>query len=117
MLNDLQTYLANRGIEIGNRAKPMEITESEEDLARVAGSWTSNADEIRLVVQARCDKLREKLILTDMPFETPVTRQCLAELGGLLEDFENINAEHLTREKNKGGTKVTTSKAKPTEGT
>lgn len=94
-------YLNNRGIKIIKRDKPLEITENEEQLANVAGCWTANADEIRLVFQARCDKLREKLIFTDMPYETPVTRNALMELGGILEDFERIEAEFKQRSEDK----------------
>ncbi len=107
-------YLANRGIEIIKRAKPLEITENEEMLANVAGCWSANADEIRCVVQARCDKLREKLIATDMPYETPVTRNALLEIAGILEDFERIETEFKARDKDKPDD---ADKDKPEEGT
>lgn len=101
MQNKLLEYLNARGLEIIKRDKPLEITETEEMLTDVAGVWISGKEAIRLVIQARCDKLREKLICTDMPFETPITRQVLVELGGILEDFENIHAEFINRDKAK----------------
>lgn len=101
-MNDkLMEYLNARSIEIINRKKPLEITEDEALLVDVAGAWTANKEAIRAVIQARCDKLREKLIFSDQPFEIPVTRQALMELGGILEDFENIHTEFSKREKDK----------------
>lgn len=101
MTNKMITYLNARGIEIINRDKPLEITEDEALLVDVAGAWTANKEAIKAVIQARCDKLREKLIVTDIPFEIPVTRQALIELGGILQDFENIHAEFVKREEDK----------------
>ncbi len=106
MQDRLMEYLNARGIEIIKRKKPLEITETEELLVDVAGAWTTSQDAIVTVIQARCDVLREKLIATDMPFETPVTRQCLLELAGILEDFENIHAEFQKREQSKENTEV-----------
>lgn len=98
----LYEYLATRNLEIAERERPLEITEDAEMLANVAGVWKGSQNEIRLVIQARCDKLREKLIATDLPYETIVSRQCLVELGGILEDFENIFNEFSKREEGKG---------------
>lgn len=105
-MENLEKYLLNRGIEIIKRDKPLEITESEELLVDVAGAWKSNQEAIRAVIQARCDKIRTKILMTDMPVEVPVSRQCLVELAGILQDFENISTEFGKREKNKGGTEV-----------
>lgn len=101
MNSELTKYLNARGIEIIKRDKPLEITEDEALLVDVAGAWTANKEAIRAVIQARCDKLREKLIVTDMPFEVPVTRQALVELSGILQDFETIHAEFAKREAGK----------------
>lgn len=101
MRNDLLTYLNNRGIVIGDRGENLEISKDNDLLSSVAGAWTSNKEAITAVIQARCDILREKLIFSDQPFETPVTRQALVELGGILEDFEKLQAEFDNREKGK----------------
>ncbi len=102
MQNKLLEYLNTRGIERVDRDNPLEITKDEQMLTDVAGVWKASKDEITKVIQARCDKLEIKLIETDMPFETPVTRQVLVELGGILEDFENISAESERRKNSSG---------------
>lgn len=94
-------YLNARGIEIIDRNEPLKIVDNAEMLADVAGLWKSHKGTITAVIQARCDKLREKLIFSDQPFEIPVTRQALVELAGILEDFENIQAEFENRDKGK----------------
>lgn len=101
MKNELEQYLNKRGIEITKRRKPLEITENEEMLVDVAGVWTASKEAIRLVVQARCDILRNKLIFTDEPYEIMITRQALVELAGILEDFENIHTEFTKRDTEK----------------
>jgi hypothetical protein len=109
-MNDkLMEYLNTRGVEITKRRKPIEITEDEGMLHDVAGVWKEGKDEIRLVVQARCDQIREKLIFSCQPYEVAILRQALVELAGILHDFEKINAEFGKREKDKDG--------KPKEGT
>ena len=110
-MNDkLLEYLNTRGIEITKRRKPIEITEDEGMLADVAGVWKEGKDEIRLVVQARCDQIREKLIVNCHPYEVTVWRQALMELAGILQDFEIIYGEFGSREKGK-------EEDKPKEGT
>lgn len=109
-------YLNERGIEIVKRGEPKEIVDDDDILSSVAGAWIGHKEAIRAVIQSRCDKLREKLIFTDEPYETVVTRQSLAELAGLLEDFELLHAEFENREKQKGGTQVTEEKGNGSEG-
>ncbi len=92
--NKLEQYLLNRGVDIMDRAKPLEIINDKELLTRVAGAWSANKDEIRLVVRARCEKLRHQLIFTALPQETVVLRQALAEVAGILDDFENISDKY-----------------------
>ena len=97
MEDNLATYLNNRGVIILERKNPLEITENEQLLAEVAGAWESNQQAIRAVVQARCDVLREKILISDIPYEVPVSRQALIELAGILQDFENMHTEYSKR--------------------
>ncbi len=91
-------YLNARGIEIINRQKPLEITNDEELLSDVAGIWKTTREAVTAVIQARCDIIVNQLIYKALPYETVVLRQALIELGGILEDFENIFQEFNNRE-------------------
>lgn len=103
MEGDMMKYLNARGIEVINRQKPLEITNSEELLAEVAGIWRTSKEALKAVIQARCDIITNKLIFESLPYETVILRQALLELSGILEDFENIFQEFNNREKSREG--------------
>lgn len=94
----MMKYLNARGIEIINREVPLEITNDEELVADIAGVWKTSNEGIRAVIQARCDILTNKLVFDCLPYEVPIIRQTLIELGGILEDFEKISQEFNSRE-------------------
>jgi hypothetical protein len=94
MTQSLKQYLLNRGLNINDRAKPLEITDDKKLLTEVAGAWSANKEAIRLVVRARCDKIREDMIFNTLPHETIVKREALMELAGILHDFENISEKY-----------------------
>lgn len=98
---ELEKYLYRRGFDLVERQKLVEITEDNEQLASVAGTWKSSKDDIKLVVRARLDVLRRHLLFSSLPQETPVIRQCMAEVAGILEDFEILHGEFEQRKKQK----------------
>lgn len=101
MNSPLEQYLVNRGTEIKKRGDLLEITKHDDLLADVAGTWKSSRVAIKAVIQARCDVLTKKLIYDDHPYEVLVTRELIAELNGVLEDFEILHTEFEKRQKNK----------------
>lgn len=96
-------YLNARGIEIINRQKPLEITDSEDLLSDVAGVWKTSREAVTAVIQARCDIITNKLVFNSLPYDTVILRQSLLELTGILEDFENMSHEFNNREKSRKG--------------
>lgn len=94
MTQSLEQYLLNRGLEIRLRDKPLEIINDKKLLTEVAGAWSANKKAIKAVIQARVDVIGLDLALRTVPHETIVKREALAELAGILEDFENISEKY-----------------------
>ena len=99
MSDKLEQYLLERGINIHESKLDPKITESDEKLANIAGTWASGNEEIKMVIRARMAQIRERIIVNALPVEVPVLRQALVELAGVIEDFEKYTAEFEERQK------------------
>lgn len=95
---DLMTLDLINGVEPMGRG---EITLNEDTLSKVATVWETNRQAITAVIVARIKPLLMQVALRDIPQEVTVTRQCILELIGVLEDFDVLHKESTKRNQNK----------------
>lgn len=91
-------------LDLINGVEPMgrgEITLNEDTLSKVATVWETNRQAITAVIVARIKPLLMQVALRDIPQEVTVTRQCILELIGVLEDFDLLHKESTKRNQKK----------------